>query len=265
MKLATLCYLPPPGIGYVPEFLANIWKYRHYYPIYFYSDHDWKVLPEGCFLAKVDSPEKVKETGNNWSVQKMAFLQSIPLAESMGLDYFLFIEPDCRVKGDNWDRTIFDEAIGSKPISLAGTFYAWDMFNDKREWAEHYATWRSKYCDKPWYSVLHFGSKGCSDPCPAHIFTNGALSVLNTGEMGKLFPWSKSEIISRSNTAYDVSIGYGLMAMYGFRVFERLVPMRSVFSYYGNLLTDEPTRKSMLSETVGLKAIHQIKSNWEGP
>lgn len=263
IKFGSICYLPPPGIGPTEAFLANIATNPPRYPIYFYSDWDWEIPKsvQGEYV-RVHSPECSK-TGNVWTVPKMAFMLGIKTAVQAGLDYFINLEVDCRVRGVHWDDEIMTEFKRVPDAVCGGTMYVMNGYNDSAEWTKSLMEWTAQHlCPaKPFPNILFFGHSGCAEWRPVTVYPNGAFTVMQTQAAMQCFNGLKDMgNIAINGTAYDMTVGFGLKSLYGKRMLKLMVPLTKVFSYYGNLLFNEPERLQLLNDGACC-GVHQVKAN----
>jgi len=55
-----------------------------------------------------------------WSISNRIWWECLRLAFERGLDYFIYLESDCRVAGDEWDGKIFDAFFKAGPNAVCG-------------------------------------------------------------------------------------------------------------------------------------------------
>src|SRR5258706_1351671 len=109
MKIEIIGYVPPRGIGHPEAYLANIGAFKTEFPVSLFSDYpDWG-------LRQSDNPGKVKHRQFGHWVSNYAFFIALQYAVACKLDYFLYLEEDCRVRGDGWDGRMMEEAYEQNP------------------------------------------------------------------------------------------------------------------------------------------------------
>lgn len=271
MKLCSLCYLPKLHIA--PErtgaFLANLLRYKHRYPIIVFSDAEWhssviRAL-EPAKLFKAHDPEAVR--GEVWHhVANYVYLQGVQMVEAEGVDYFLMLETDCRVHGDYWDEAIFDDFFdqpGEKV--LGGTLFAWHPFNNGLDYAVEFTrlmneanvNFHKKPVPVP--NVFVYGGRGSCEQHRVSAYPNGALSIAKTAFVREAYGNRDIRLAAQEGSAWDAQLGYHLFEIYGAAGYRRLASLTTVFSTYGDLITNESTRLYML-RCGQVRGVHQVKS-----
>jgi hypothetical protein len=268
MKIGIIGYVPPPNIGHPQAFLDNINSFKHEHELLLYSDHDWPNITH-----KVPSPEVIKKSSpqNLWAVPALAFLHGLRLAIIAKFDYVLILEPDVRVGCDGWDKIITDEAFKDGEFAAAGTIICYNPFNGGRENADKFVQFITKHNigENNWRKpitvrvprVATYGSKGMKDHSGCAAFPNGALAVYHVETLKKVFGKNDIVTLAANSHAWDLEIGKGLWTIFGDKVFDNIRNLSSIYSSYGDVITTEHERISML-ESGQVVGIHQVKSNW---
>lgn len=277
MKLASLLYLP--SLNVAPErtgaALANLAYWKHKYPIYVYSDAHWhpsiwRLLAESGPMKFLPcaNPEVVKSEVVH-HVPKLAYLMGLRIAIENAVDFFLTLETDTRVWGDNWDERIFDEFFshGERGV-LGGTVFVWHPFNGGMDYALEFtgfiqgANWNFQKQAMPVPKVFVYGGQGSCEARRTCAYPNGGGSICKTSFAQSVFGHRELKAQAQEGTAWDAHLGYGLFDQYGANGYTRLIALNSVFSVYGDLLTNEGFRAKLLM-TGQCALVHQIKSRWK--
>ena len=263
LKCGIVGYVPPNGICNAAVFQANVRQYKTSVPLYLYSDYPW---PD---TIKTFSPEMLKHGSNKFGVNNMTWMIGLQLAIRQKLDYFLYLEADCRVMGDEWDKRVWDELFSFQRMPLvAGTLAVYNPFNAGPEAAKCFCELVAKYNTKRNYPITgympvrSYGWKGAADSTGACVFPNGALGVYSVDEMKALFGACNMASMASSMTAWDMEIGKRLWARHGVNIFKLAGVLTSIYSGYGNVLNTEKERIEMLTSGA-IAAVHQVKSEWK--
>lgn len=256
MKCATLAYVPPEGIGHPKVFLENVRKFKTRHPVILYSDSpEYKDMN-----FQVASPDRVRNPKVPWAVNNCAFFFGLKIAEDLGLDYFCYLESDCRVNGKHWDEVLDDWAGGDTVVAGSPVFY--NMSNAGGESlvaATDFActTLRLTTRPVPWYG----GSpQSNAKPC---VYPNGAGGIYHTKTIVNLFPGFQLDIgrYAQKCTAWDMEIGFRLWDRFGVELFDRFVTPPEIFSCYGDTIHSFEERTQALVEGRA-SIIHQVKTAW---
>jgi len=274
MKLASMIYLP--GLAVAPErtaaALANLAQFKHRYPIHFYSEADWHpsaFLNQGDHtFTRIDNPEVVKQEKNTVTVPKYVYLSGLAIMEAKGADFYLTLETDSRIYGDYWDEAIYAEMFDANdnPI-LAGTIFSWAPLNEDLDHANEFtdffceanAKFKKLAIKVP--AVYVYGGKGSCNPAPQTAYPNGCLSICRTAFAREAFGYQGIIDVALEPTQWDPKLGYELFKRYGRKAYDRVVPLTTVLSLYGDLLTNEVFRQRLLLSGQ-VRGVHQIKSGW---
>lgn len=256
MNLASVVYLPPSRMVGTDAFKQNLAQFKTHYPIYTYSDCDdsaeWKV----------GNPEVARHPRMPWAVNNAVFLYGLNVAVDAGLDYFLYLEHDCRVRMDYWDRVLFAEATDLDAMIVAGTPVFWWIPNGGNKFLKRATEWAHLYQSGSGMGVPMYGHREQARPC---IYPNGAGGIYHTQTILKYCPQETRMNVPQSAQrmrAWDMQIGDGLWGEFGADVLDRFTPILSQYSGYGEMVTTESERQQML--TSGDKVlVHQIKSTWK--
>jgi hypothetical protein len=280
MKPASVLYLPPPAVagktnyGDPDALVKNLRAFPPHYPVVFYSEvAGWaeKVKGIGEFIHLPYDPMLVKKQAgaekNRFSVANYVFFTGLIVANVRGFSHVIMLEADCRVGAKDWDKTMFDEHFAAEasrelPIIMSGTVVCHNPcvagLLAARRWANFCEAENKK---NPLVPVVTYGSKGASekgDPC---AFTNGALSIYNMDSMNSF--WDLKGNISElsvKSSPWDVEVGIQAWNQSGMSVYDRIYNMKSIYSGFADVMTNEAQRMSWLKQG-RIVAVHQIKSS----
>lgn len=263
VRLATIAYIPPPSFGNPLQFLRNLDRFPTHYPLVLFSDHEYD---RPNLIKLTQSPEMVKETGNRWAVNNIIFYTALRIAIKSDYTHILYIESDSRVGRAEWDKVIFDEFFSHKDMIMGGSLVCYSPCNHSMAVARKWTELIAKFNSKRNYPIPTYGAGGSVERGQPCFLVNGSLGVYSIDWMKRVFGdgLDTTPALARASTAWDFELGVRLFNMLGLDVLDRIVHLSSVFSSYGDLLTTEQERQFMLHS--GEKcAVHQIKSDWEGP
>lgn len=205
MKVAILCYVPPPEINgkqfYSDVFLKNLANNPPDAELILYSDHPWPgVVP---LKAAVDSviPHDHKFTlpngsRNTFALNNLLFFTGLKIAREHGVTHMLYLESDCRVKGKGWDQKLFDEFFSHPVPAICGGTPV--VFNASNAGAEALARWldfanKNTRRNFPIKTILPvppgiYGFKGAAEADGSCVFPNGAGGIYSVDWLCEFFP-----------------------------------------------------------------------------
>lgn len=253
MNCAILAYVPPERLN-SGAFIANIGHYKTDADIVLYSDcHDYVDV-------KIPDPTGIKKSKNKIAINNRIFLHAVEIAQQRDIKRFIYLESDCRVGCDYWDRKMFDECAHKKDMFAAGTpaVYNTLAIGDKQK--NHIQSYLNCYADASGMRAPTFEAKtprpiGC-------VFIMGAGAVYSTDVMADLFMGFERDANQKAITtpAFDLFVGMRCVQLFGLKAQSKLPFLTSSFSTYGNKLTTESQRIDML-KSGRFCLVHQIKSN----
>lgn len=272
MNLATLAYVPPPNFGCAKAFLINILKYKTRSKLILYSDHPYT---EDAFLKNPNgkpvtvNPDftphaaRFNELGQKRpaAISNMVFHTGIRLADMLKITHFIYLESDCRIKGDYWDEQIWEEYFTLPfPPVIAGTM---TCFNTVNGGLDYYRRWQKKMLEifpRSKFPVTIYGAPPIKiDERKPSVFVNGACGVYITDWLKQFFDL-KNLIETAQGKAWDYLIGEKLYNLFRADALDLVAHLETVYSGFDNDLTTEETRLDWLREGKAV-AIHQVKSN----
>ena len=280
MRLASILYLPNASVSLqrTGGCLANLAAYRHKYPIYAYSEAPWhpSVFSNlgACTFSRIRDPEMVRNGNSTVEVSRFIYFTGLEMMEEAGMDYFMVLENDSRICGDNWDEELFDEffagAVKGRDPAVGGTIFSWSPMNQEMNHALEFIRFFDRankvvFGNKVWLPgcfIYAGGQAGSCEDRPGCCYANGALSIAKTSVIRSIF--GIQDVISLCNGRggnWDSEIGMGMFRLFGWKAYEHIVPMRKVFSVYGDKLTTEKQRINLLTSGQ-CRGVHQVKSSW---
>ncbi len=258
MNLGTVTYVPPPGVCNSEAFFANISRVKARYSLYLFSDSP-KWNPSQLVKWPDFGAKKTPFTINNW-----IFFKALEIARAAKLDYFLFMESDSRVFGDDFDYLIFEDFFARYPegIACAGTPVCWDVSAGGREFGKRVISEAWMYQNATGIPMSFYSGKNPMDCTGAAYYPNGSLAVYETAAMLKIFGGFDIDIINFSKrlTAFDLALGRAIWNFHRENSADHVGWLSACYSAYGNCVTTEAERLQFLADKK-FAATHQIKSN----
>lgn len=282
MKLGVVGYIPrsniPPKVCSPAAFVENISRFKTRAPLVLYSDGHWP-----CAEVRIPDPETIPNTNaklkNGWPnyfvLNNLIFFTGLRIALRRGFTHIIYLEADCRVNGDYWDDVLFDFHFRHhEPLVASGTAVAFNVATAGREALLRWKQWMDAQKCVPGFIPPPYGWNGQSTSTEKPtVFVNGALGVYDVAWLQKLFgmdglPGQPPDGPSKDNCkalaeqsfAWDFSIGYLLWKALGPYAFDVIQNNPKVYSGFGNVLSSEEERMSMLRDGI-VCAVHQIKSS----
>ena len=195
-------------------------------------------------------------------INNFLFLKALEIAKAAGLDYYLFMESDSRVAGDQFDLWIFNDFFHRYPngVACAGTPVCWDMAAGGREFAKRVVSEAWRYQNSTGIPVSFYSGKNPMDCSGGAYYPNGSLAVYETKAMNTIFAGFDVDIVnlSRRLTAFDLALGRSLWNYHGANAVDHVGWLSSVYSAYGNCVTTEAERLQFLADKKFV-AVHQVK------
>lgn len=123
VNLGVVAYLPP-DFGFTDAFLANLRMWKTTNPLYLYSNDPERF---GVELRIPNPGQAVLFRNVPLAINNFVFLKGIEIAVANGLDYYLYLEEDCRVRTDWWDERLFNEFFEYGDAVMGGTPSIWNQ------------------------------------------------------------------------------------------------------------------------------------------
>jgi hypothetical protein len=258
MRVGSIAYLPPKGICGSEAFLANVFKWKPEHPFYFYSDDPFNGVTNNI----IANPEIVKSPRHAFAVQNLLWLFGLKLAIDIGLDYFIYVEADCRFHMEGWDEIMLqDHFRENKTPLVSGTPVQFNVSQSGPIPLRRSIELAYRYQSSTGFlSPIH----GAWPGSPTHflLFPNGALGVYQTKLMADIFMGFDADIGRFATTfaAWDHEVGRGLWNRFKEDVFDQFQFSTQSYSGYGDSLFTFAERGKMLTDgkVVG---VHQIKTS----
>lgn len=254
MKCVLASYIPPPHKPGADVYYENLMQFKTTHPLRLFSDHE----PYG--LRKIGNPAPYRNPKKPFVISNLIFLCALADAIDQGVDYMLYLEDDCRVMGDEWDRAMFDDYSSTPNALFGGSPFCYHPMSSGCHALKRLTEFAWSYYKWVGIPMPIIGEAGgfC-------FFPNGALAIYHIPSIAPHFgdfQKNKSQW-ALTHEAWDMHIGRSLFAQYGVALFERFAPIKSAYSGYGNKLFIEEERKSMLLSGQ-IRAVHQIKDvKWQ--
>lgn len=253
MKIEVVGYVPPRGIGHPEAYLANIGAFKTEFPVSLFSDYpDWG-------LRQSDNPGKVKHRQFGHWVSNYAFFMALQYSVACKLDYFIYLEEDCRVRGDGWDGRMMQEAYEQNPaFAAAGSTVCYNPSGSGHETLKLVTDYAHRFLEYTGLAMPIYGFRpGLT------LYPNGAGAIYRTEIVERIFRGFHNDLAraSQVSEAWDLTIGRELFAMYGNEVFNLVLPLSCSYSGCTDDLISWPQRQQMLES--GEKClIHQCKTDY---
>lgn len=276
-KPCVITYLPPPSFGCATAFHQNLTSFKTHYPLLVYSeDQSW---PAAIKLRA--SPEFMKgsmypnNTVNPWATNNLIFWTGVAIALDHGYTHMIYLESDCRMRGDGWDKVMFDEfdgAITGNSLGklMGGSALCYSPCNRLiegdpsagRRFARKWQHFMHHYAHHQ-FPIPAYGGGGASEMKEQIVMINGALGVYDLAWLKTIGPKirEKTAEFCAQTTAWDYYLGRKLVEKYGESAFDYVAHLDCVYSGYGDVMFTEAERIKLLTDgrVVG---VHQVKSNW---
>lgn len=268
-KFAVIGQLPPQGVAHSELFLANLKANPCKHPLLLYS-HGWKDEPD-IIRLKAD-PGTFDPVDNPSLRSNLAFFTGLRIAKAHGLDYFLYLEADCRVRGKHWDSAVWyefthgREGYDIQPALMGGTPVCFNPMAWSFTTAQKAVEFMQSFND---YSPVPMAMTGnghlgeLHKPC---IFVNGALGIYDVAWLLETFGEELENTLGLSQKcrAWDYELGIRLWDQEDEHAFDLVRPLHTIYSGYADVITCEAQRREWLTSGM-IVATHQIKSPWPGP
>ncbi len=258
MNPCILAYIPPPSFGNGEAFLKNLRFWKTKIPIITYSDH-----PGWGADILVPNPETARRPRRHWLVNNFVFLMGLQIARQHGYTHFIYLEEDCRVRGDGWAEFVISEFSKWPRAIMGGTPTAWNPMNGGVDTLKDFINYAHDYQRRSGVPIPIYGASIPKAPQYAKfcVYPNGAAAIYETRWLLDAFHISGVGIATTaiSGDAYDMIIGWEMFRQFGVGVFSKVAPLSSVFSGFGDQIMDYQQRVDSLVSGK-FKVVHQIKS-----
>lgn len=211
------------------------------------------VIPDIGLKIKCPSGVEMKD-----HCAKFIFPQACKAALDGGFDEMMWVETDCRFRGDGWDKVLSEEHAGAGNVVASGTPVGWNMLCNGHELAMkaiEFATHYQKLTGRI------FAFEGPSADRLKSLYPNGALAWYSAELMEECFASRIPSGWEQFGAAepFDFVVGRYIWSRFGDSSFKKVGILPSSYSgcldhWYG--LND---RLQMLSSGQ-IVAVHQVKS-----
>jgi glycosyltransferase involved in cell wall biosynthesis len=192
----------------------------------------------------------------------VAFIRGIEHARDHRLDWFFWVETDCRFNGANWLPKLWQENLAWPHDHVcSGTPVVWNLpmngVAQAKTWMPYFAEYTAKTGRLAAMEGWRHG--------PQSAYPNGALAWYRTETM---LEWFKEPLAMKrvemqewcsNNTAFDWFVGRQMVTHYGLNAPRMMGFLSSSYSGCGDHFYTAEDRRKMLRD--GIAAIHQEKDN----
>lgn len=264
-KTAVFCYVPDPGYIGLNRFFQNMREYRTNTELIYLSDVECpqvtNLIPipnlviEANFKPITGHPDLSNPKG---LIGTLAWMFSINIALERGIDHFLYLETDCRVTCDDWDKRMFDEYFAWKhgvPM-CGGSPVCWHPFVHGYEWDKLVIEYAYEYQKASGMAMSFEGSP--QKPC--WLYPNGALQIINVKEVAELWPAQLSDPVRyvRELIPFDLALGVKMTEKLREETFKRMAWLACSYSGCKNHHVSEERRMAMIKNHEKV-AVHEVK------
>lgn len=259
MKLGVVAYLPP-DFGFTDAFLENLRQWKTTNPLYLYSDDPEKF---GCDIAISNPGQAVSYRNVPLAINNYVFIKGVEIAVANGLDYYIYLENDCRVRTPHWDERLFNEFLEYDDAVMGGTPSIWNAGISGAPAAIKAIEFSQRVVRKTgrppllWQSVAGRGSAGL------WLYPNGAGAIFHTATVAAIYAGAKHDIGTYCATlsAWDVHAGKAMWNAFNLECFDRFATLKSEYSGYHDTHYSLSDRQRMLTSGE-VVLVHQIKCPW---
>lgn len=260
-KYGVIAYVPPPNVGHPDVFLKHLEEYPPKNRLFILSDHEWK----NSFRI----PDPTVTWKNSDRIASTVFVHVLRFAERRGLTHFIYLETDCRMKGDGWDIKLFDEFVtGRNRLIAGGNMGVCSVNNGNGEFRKSFDALAKKHgCNDARHKVHRTAILTHKHPNPVPIpFVNGAVAVYSVAQLRGLFDGETPEsAVSTWFTVQDRCIAERALEKFGpVETLSRFKHMPTVMATAGEKIYPFATRINTLNRG-HVTCAHPIKNRWRPP
>lgn len=275
-NIATACWVP--NMVAEAKFLTHLKKYQRGLPFYIttfgqpVSGYGMEVISVPRF-GPFENPLYTRYNRPSDRYALWAFIFSALEIKRRGFEWMMWLETDCRVKGDNWDHQIVSASLDSHdgcfPPVIGGTPVGWHLWSKGVEWSMRTIDFAYRYQRR---SGVPMQFEGAFDgPWGYLLYPNGAFGMYLISDLLEFYPAMfevaenfpvagvDMEKMAVKILAFDFYVGKMLVAKYGLSLLDRFAVAPNIYSGCGDDYISEGERITMLrrGNKVG---IHQIKT-----
>lgn len=266
-KTAVFCYVPEASYIGLDRFFENMKEYRTNAELIYLSDCQCPKAPglipipplviESGFKPITGHPDLSNPRG---LIGTLAWMFSVNIAIEKGIDHFLYLETDCRVTCDDWDKKMFDEYFAWKhgvPL-CGGSPVCWHPFVHGYQWDKLVIQYAYEYQQASGMAMAFEGTP--NDVC--WLYPNGALQIINAKEIAKFWPAQLSDPLRycRELIPWDLALGVKMTNLLREDTFKRMAWLSCSYSGCKNHHVTETRRMEMIKNKEKV-AVHEVKRN----
>jgi hypothetical protein len=295
-KTVVCGYVPGPQFKGSTAFMENISRNKIVGDYFFMSDHHAYGFSGAQLAYPPELHEAVlarkQEKGTTAPcISNLVFIFCLARASREGYTHMLYVESDCRFKGNGWDAIMFEEFFSQPfPALAGGSVTAHSMINGGGEFYRRFTQYfkeKQKNLPLPVFGIQVASFRDAKNafqegapqiispgdfraelfPIKPSIYPNGAIGIYDVGMLREIFgmnpdgtfkpDYNAVKVVSWP--AWDYMIGIALYERFGLEVFDVVAHLETCWSSYGDSLTTEDERLQMLRSGV-VRGIHQVKS-----
>lgn len=267
----SFCYIP--DIDKDSRFLNHLQTFQRKYPLFVFTDGENTNSASGLTILKIPKIGPFNNVEFNCfnkpsdRYATWAFINALKLADEADIEWFLWLETDCRFSESFWDSIILHTTFnGVEAPLIGGTPVCWHPWSKGAEWSKRLIEFAYKYQRSSGLPMAFEGAHdGSWGTC---LYPNGALALYKTSELLPFFEMGLKflrkqvtldpEIYAIQILAFDLYIGRCLTNRYGLELIDRFAVSPRSYSGCDNHHINEDERIGMLSGKRKV-AVHQIK------
>jgi glycosyltransferase involved in cell wall biosynthesis len=204
-RLLQICHLY--GSTSHERFLSNLDQNRPVQPVEFMSHRSFN----GKTVRTIPNYEKgsMSDPKTRYGAANCAFAEAAKMVEKEGFDGMLYLETDCRFKGDGWDDVLRQEYLGSSPVaSCVGSPVCWGAFTSGHKQSMALIDYAYRY-QQDTGRMMAF--EGATDTGTFSLYPNGAIAYYTPSLLREAYLDGADKLglekHARSTEPYDLHIG----------------------------------------------------------
>lgn len=258
-NVGVMAYLPPPGFGNSDVFLKHITECPPKHQLVLLSDHPWP--------QSVQIPDPLKVCTSKNDIASFVFLHALNMAERSNWTHFIWLETDCRVGSEGWDRRVMaqwkgaaDGVIGGGNLAMFGAVRGTPVDAQLKALEQKYPVGNASRGPFSRTTILlHGHGKLGAILAP---FVNGAPAVYAVKALRELIGEGTVTDLLKKLPIQDLSLGHLTVAKYGAnRCLSKWWHMPGLMATAGEQIYPIKTRMSLL-KSGEVDIVHPIKGRW---
>lgn len=204
-KVFQICHLF--GNGSHDRFLSNLDKNKPHQPVEFLAHRPIA----GRTIRTIPNYEKGNMTDPKarYGAANCVFAEAAKMAIQEGFDAMLYLETDCRFKGEGWDEVLRQEFLGAGPTPrCVGSPVCWGAFTGGHKQSMALIDYAARY-QQDTGRMMAF--EGATDTSIFSLYPNGAIAYYSPEILQESYLDGSQrmglEKYSRSTEPYDLHIG----------------------------------------------------------